>query len=70
MSGARDLAEIVRRLESLLPGIRAKGNGMVLGAVAEEGRVVPFMLVRVRLGHLTRQTIGGTTVDLAEGGAP
>lgn len=51
MSGARDRSEIVRCLESLLPGIHAKGNGMVLGATAEDGRAIPFELLRVRLGH-------------------
>lgn len=36
-------------LESLLAGIQAKGNGFVVGTVAEDGRVVPFALLRVRL---------------------
>lgn len=59
MSGARDLAEVVRCLESLLPGVQAKGNGMVFGATAEDGRAIPFELLRVRLGHPRIRTEGG-----------
>lgn len=35
-------------LESLLAEVQAKGNGFVVGTVAEDGRVVPFTLLRVR----------------------
>jgi hypothetical protein len=59
----------VRSLEAQLPGVRVKGNGMVLGAAAEDGRAIPFELLRVRLGHPRIRT-GGTAVDLAGGGAP
>jgi hypothetical protein len=54
VSRARDRDEVVHSLEALLPGVRAKGNGMVLGAAAEDpedGRTVPFMLAPVRLGQ-------------------
>ena len=37
-------------LECLLAGVQAKGNGFVVGTVAEDGRVIPFALLRVRLG--------------------
>ena len=60
MSRARDRAQVVRCLESLLPGVEAKGNGMVLGAGAEDGRAIPFELLRVRLGHRRIRTEGGT----------
>jgi hypothetical protein len=29
--------------------LHAKGNGMVIGTVAEDGRVIPFVMLRVRL---------------------
>jgi hypothetical protein len=58
VSGARDLAEIVRCLEALLPGVQAKGNGMVLGAASEDGRAIPFELLRTRLGHPRIRTGG------------
>lgn len=38
-------------LECLLAGVQAKGNGFAVGTVAEDGRVVPFALLRVRLGQ-------------------
>ena len=38
-----------QKLERLLAGVQAKGNGFVVGTVAEDGRVVPFALLRVCL---------------------
>ena len=61
MSRARNRAEILRCLESLLPGLHAKGNGMVLGAAAEDGRAIPFELLRVRLGHPRLRTEGSAS---------
>jgi hypothetical protein len=40
-----------QNLEYLLSGVQAKGNGFIVGTVAEDGRVVPFALLRVRLGQ-------------------
>jgi hypothetical protein len=36
-------------LEWLLPGVRAKGNGLIVVRAAEDGRLVPFERLRVRL---------------------
>jgi len=40
-----------QNLECLLTRVQAKGNGFIVGGVAEGGRVVPFALLRVRLGQ-------------------
>jgi hypothetical protein len=46
----------MRGVDVLLRSIDAKGNGFVVGAVAEDGRVVPFALLRLRLGQSRRVT--------------